>query len=109
VTKKKGSSAHGHSAIARTDKGLLRILSDPDFIRASTRRHATLPMVDSAVELCRYTYGKCEELLQRDEDEDARPEDASSWRAWFEHKKNGVSRYVPVKILRKASNYPLFF
>jgi hypothetical protein len=58
------------------------------------RRHVTLPIVDSAVELCRYTYGKCEELLQRDEDEDARPEDASSWRAWFEHKKNGVSRCV---------------
>jgi hypothetical protein len=66
----------------------------------------TLLQVESAVELCRYTFAKCEEILERDEaEEDERPEDASSWGKWFDHKKNGISRRQAVKEMLVKISY----
>ena len=56
-------------------------------------RHETLPYVESAVAITRRTILRCEQLLQRGEEEDdERPESAASWASWFEHKKGGVAR-----------------
>eukprot|EP00283_Hemiselmis_rufescens_P002910 CAMPEP_0173423930 /NCGR_PEP_ID=MMETSP1357-20121228/4022_1 /TAXON_ID=77926 /ORGANISM="Hemiselmis rufescens, Strain PCC563" /LENGTH=395 /DNA_ID=CAMNT_0014387093 /DNA_START=111 /DNA_END=1299 /DNA_ORIENTATION=- len=62
------------------------------------RRHVTLRHVESAVEVCRYTWARCEEILERDggEDDD-RPDDADSWSRWFDVKKKGVTRRQAVK------------
>ena len=46
------------------------------------------------------TIQRCEQVLQREEEEgDERPEDAASWSTWFAVKKGGVERRVLVKTL----------
>mmetsp|Transcript_18467 Transcript_18467/g.44382 ORF Transcript_18467/g.44382 Transcript_18467/m.44382 type:complete len:377 (-) Transcript_18467:58-1188(-) len=78
---------------------MLDALSPPMCLALSLRRrHVTLRYVESAVELCRYTWAKCEDILERDggEDDD-RPDDADSWSRWFDVKKKGVTRRQAVK------------
>jgi hypothetical protein len=60
-------------------------------------RHETLPYIESAVAITRRTIGRCEQLLQRgEEEEDDRPQSGESWAAWFAQKKGGVERRVLV-------------
>ena len=63
-------------------------------------RHETLRYVESAVAMTQRTIQRCEQVLQREEEEgDERPEDAASWSTWFAVKKGGVERRVLVKTL----------
>ena len=60
-------------------------------------RHATMPHIEAAVAITRQTIGRCEQLLQRGEEEDdSRPESGDGWAAWFSQKKGGVERRVLV-------------
>lgn len=62
--------------------------------------------MESAVEICRYTFAKCEEMLERDgAEDDGRPDDAKSWSKWFDHKKNGITRRQAIKDMLEKISY----
>lgn len=60
-------------------------------------RHATMPYIEAAVAITRRTIARCEQLLERGEEEaDDRADGGESWASWFSQKKGGVERRVLV-------------
>eukprot|EP00290_Baffinella_frigidus_P032734 CAMPEP_0180271800 /NCGR_PEP_ID=MMETSP0988-20121125/3911_1 /TAXON_ID=697907 /ORGANISM="non described non described, Strain CCMP2293" /LENGTH=388 /DNA_ID=CAMNT_0022242841 /DNA_START=53 /DNA_END=1219 /DNA_ORIENTATION=+ len=69
-----------------------------------SRRHATLPCLEGACELCKYTIAKCETMMEgegdgADSDEEETPGGEKNWSEWINFKREGVTRLQLLKEL----------
>ena len=64
------------------------------------KRFDTMPLVEHAVAMTRYVMAECERLLDKDADDDGRPEAAEGWTQWWD----GLSQKGDIeKLLHKLA------